>query len=123
MERFLCDEMLARLCRYLRAAGYDAALASDGIRDRVLLQQCQAEARRFLTLDRRICIDDGGQYAELNNRFNRVQLFSGSGRLNARLRAAVGHRVRITGDGFAAQTGHHHADLMVDLRTLAVVRR
>ncbi|MBL8527203.1 MAG: hypothetical protein JNL68_05920 [Burkholderiales bacterium] len=54
MERFLCDEMLARLCRYLRAAGYDAALASDGIRDRVLLQQCQAEARRFLTLDRRI---------------------------------------------------------------------
>jgi uncharacterized protein with PIN domain len=54
MERFLCDEMLAQLCRYLRAAGYDAALARDGIRDRVLLQQCRAEARRFLTLDRRI---------------------------------------------------------------------
>jgi hypothetical protein len=54
MERFLCDEMLARLCRYLRAAGYDAALARDGIRDRDLLRQCQEETRRFLTLDRRI---------------------------------------------------------------------
>jgi len=54
MERFLCDEMLARLCRYLRAAGYDAALARDGVRDRDLLRQCQEEARRFLTLDRRI---------------------------------------------------------------------
>ena len=54
MQRFLCDEMLGQLCRYLRAAGYDAALASDGMRDRVLLQQCQVEDRRFLTLDRRI---------------------------------------------------------------------
>lgn len=54
MERFLCDEMLARLCRYLRAAGYDAALARGGVLDRVLLQQCREEARRFLTLDRRV---------------------------------------------------------------------
>ncbi len=54
MERFLCDEMLARLCRYLRAAGYDSTLARDGVRDRDLLRQCQEEARRFLTLDRRI---------------------------------------------------------------------
>jgi uncharacterized protein with PIN domain len=28
--RFLCDEMLGRLCRYLRAAGYDALLANNG---------------------------------------------------------------------------------------------
>lgn len=54
MERFLCDEMLARLCRYLRAGGYDATLARDGSPDRTLLRQCQEEARRFLTLDRRI---------------------------------------------------------------------
>ena len=81
------------------------------------------EPAYILTLDRRICIDDGGQFAELNNRFNTIQLFSGNRRLNARLRAGVGHRVRITGDGFAAQTGHHHASLVVDLRSLAVVRR
>ena len=54
MERFLCDEMLARLCRYLRAAGYDAALATNGSPDHALLRQCREEARRFLTLDRRI---------------------------------------------------------------------
>lgn len=54
MERFLCDEMLARLCRYLRAAGYDAALATNGSPDHTLLRQCRDEARRFLTLDRRI---------------------------------------------------------------------
>ena len=81
------------------------------------------EPAYILTLDRRICIDDGGQFADLNNRFNQIQLFSGNGRLTARLRAGVGHRVRITGDGFAANTGHHHASLVVDIRTLAVVRR
>lgn len=81
------------------------------------------EPAYILTLDRRICIDDGGQFADLNNRFNQIQLFSGNGRLTARLRAGVGHRVRITSDGFAANTGHHHASLVVDIRTLAVVRR
>ena len=49
--RFLCDEMLGRLCRYLRAAGYDALLANDGRMDRDLLQQCHAEGRYFLTQD------------------------------------------------------------------------
>lgn len=50
MPRFLCDEMLGRLCRYLRAAGYDALLAS-GYSDRELLRQCHAEGRYFLTQD------------------------------------------------------------------------
>jgi len=51
MPRFLCDEMLGRLCRYLRAAGYDALLAREGKSDTGLLQQCHAEGRQFLTLD------------------------------------------------------------------------
>jgi len=49
--RFLCDEMLGRLCRYLRAAGYDALLANNGRMDRELLQQCHTEGRYFLTQD------------------------------------------------------------------------
>jgi uncharacterized protein len=49
--RFLCDEMMGRLCRYLRAAGYDTVLADNGRRDRELLQQCHAEGRHFLTQD------------------------------------------------------------------------
>lgn len=50
--RFLCDEMLGRLCRYLRAAGYDALLAQGGRHDREWLQQCRGEGRYFLTQDR-----------------------------------------------------------------------
>ncbi|MEP7207652.1 MAG: Mut7-C RNAse domain-containing protein [Casimicrobiaceae bacterium] len=52
--RFLCDEMLGRLARYLRAAGYDTDLACDGAPDRDLLVRAESESRRFLTCDRRI---------------------------------------------------------------------
>ena len=51
MPRFMCDEMLGRLCRYLRAAGYDALLAQNGASDAELLRQCRAEGRHFLTQD------------------------------------------------------------------------
>lgn len=49
--RFLCDEMLGRLCRYLRTAGYDALLANGGRGDGELLRQCREEGRYFLTQD------------------------------------------------------------------------
>jgi uncharacterized protein with PIN domain len=49
--RFLCDEMLGRLCRYLRAAGYDTLFANNGHQDRDLLRQCHDEGRYFLTQD------------------------------------------------------------------------
>jgi hypothetical protein len=49
--RFLCDEMLGHLCRYLRAAGYDTLLANNGRTDRELLKLCHDEGRYFLTLD------------------------------------------------------------------------
>ncbi|MBI5449876.1 MAG: hypothetical protein HY940_00810 [Gammaproteobacteria bacterium] len=52
--RFLCDVMLADLCRYLRAAGYDTLLAEAGRPDRELLAQCHAQRRYLLTLDRLI---------------------------------------------------------------------
>ncbi len=51
MPRFLCDEMLGSLCRYLRAAGYDTLLANNGTTDAALLRQCHAEERQFLTQD------------------------------------------------------------------------
>lgn len=52
--KFLCDEMLGRLARYLRAAGYDTALAGEGEPDSALLRRANAEGRWFLTRDRRI---------------------------------------------------------------------
>jgi uncharacterized protein len=52
--RFLCDEMLARLARLLRVAGYDTYLAQDGEPDGPLLRRVKAEARVLLTRDRRL---------------------------------------------------------------------
>lgn len=52
--RFLCDEMLGRLGRYLRAAGYDTAIAAGGLPDAELLRQAREQQRIFLTLDRLI---------------------------------------------------------------------
>lgn len=49
--RFLCDEHLQRLARWLRAAGYDAAL-QPGVDDGVLLARARREGRLLLTLDR-----------------------------------------------------------------------
>jgi uncharacterized protein len=52
--RFLCDEMLARLARLLRAAGYDTALAEPGERDTALLARVRDEARVLVTRDREL---------------------------------------------------------------------
>jgi uncharacterized protein with PIN domain len=50
--RFLCDEMLARLARLLRAAGHDTALAAPSAPDQVLLEQARAQDRWLVTRDR-----------------------------------------------------------------------
>lgn len=50
--RFLCDEMLRRLGRWLRTAGYDTVFAEAGTADRVLVQRAAAEGRILLTRDR-----------------------------------------------------------------------
>jgi uncharacterized protein len=52
--RFLCDEMLSGLGRWLRIAGYDTAIAERGRRDRELVEQAHAEKRILLTRDRRL---------------------------------------------------------------------
>jgi hypothetical protein len=52
--RFLCDEMLGHLCRYLRAAGYDTLFDTNGLPDRELLRQCKEQGRHFLTKDQLI---------------------------------------------------------------------
>ena len=52
--KFLCDEMLHGLARWLRAAGYDTAVAEAGEEDGVLLAQARAEGRWLLTRDRKM---------------------------------------------------------------------
>jgi len=51
-QRFLCDAMLGRLARWLRAAGYDTTLAKGHEIDRDLVRAAIAEERFLLTLDR-----------------------------------------------------------------------
>src|SRR5881227_636705 len=52
--RFLCDEMLLRLARLLRAAGYDTYLAHDGQKDAELMAIARAETRILVTRDKRL---------------------------------------------------------------------
>jgi len=53
-RRFLCDEMLVGLGRWLRIAGYDTVIAARGQSDRELVDQAHAEDRILLTRDRRV---------------------------------------------------------------------
>jgi uncharacterized protein with PIN domain len=52
--KWLCDEMLARLARLLRAAGEDTTLAPSGASDVELLTLAASEGRRIVTRDRRL---------------------------------------------------------------------
>lgn len=58
---FLCDEMLQRLGRWLRAAGYDTAIAAAGTDDRDLVRQAAAEERWLLTRDQHMAVFRNGQ--------------------------------------------------------------
>jgi Mut7-C RNAse domain len=48
--RFLCDEMLVGLGRWLRIAGYDTAIAERRRRDRDLVEQAIAERSRRIVI-------------------------------------------------------------------------
>ena len=54
MQRLICDEMLTRLGRWLRAAGYDTLIAEPGMPDRRLLRQAIDEGRRLISRDRKL---------------------------------------------------------------------
>ena len=50
--RFACDRMLVGVGKWLRAAGYDVAIAAERQDDRDVLRQARAEGRILLTCDR-----------------------------------------------------------------------
>lgn len=52
--KFLCDQMLCGLGKWLRAAGYDTEIATPGIDDRQLLNWAKDEARIVLSCDGRL---------------------------------------------------------------------
>jgi uncharacterized protein with PIN domain len=60
VPRFLCDEMLKGLGRWLRAAGYDTVIAAGGLPDRVIAARCAEEDRVLLTKDRQLAATVSG---------------------------------------------------------------
>lgn len=52
-KRLICDEMLAGLARWLRAAGYDTVLVVNGVDDRALMAEAIDDDRLILTRDRK----------------------------------------------------------------------
>jgi len=58
--RFACDDHLLKLCRWLRAAGYDVAWQR-AVDDAALLRLARAEDRILLTLDRGIARRRGAE--------------------------------------------------------------
>ena len=53
MQRFLCDEMVVRMGKWLRVAGYDTMIAPAGADGRDLLDAAIREDRTLLTRDRK----------------------------------------------------------------------
>jgi hypothetical protein len=80
-----------------------------------------AEERTFiLELPSATCIDDGGDFAAPAERFVTVHVSSRDEELLAVLSAAEGRQVTVSGEGFAAHTGHHHAPLVILADTITV---
>lgn len=52
--KFLCDEMLKGLAKWLRAAGYDTEIANDGETDRALIHRARASGRLLITRDNKL---------------------------------------------------------------------
>ncbi|MCW9014132.1 MAG: Mut7-C RNAse domain-containing protein [Gammaproteobacteria bacterium] len=52
--KFYCDEMLARVGRWLRTAGYNTKIASNALSDRIMLEQAINEGRLLLSRDRKL---------------------------------------------------------------------
>jgi len=52
--KLLCDEMLIKLGRWLRVAGYDTRIAQQGMDDRQIIQLARDEKRCLITRDRKL---------------------------------------------------------------------
>lgn len=73
-----------------------------------------AEESTFIVeLPYAVCIDDGGDFADPSERFVTVHVSGNEDVFLNVLRAAVGRKVIVEGEGFASHTGHHHAPLVV----------
>jgi uncharacterized protein with PIN domain len=71
--KLFCDEMLGRLGRWLRAAGYDTAIAEGRMADAEIVARCIAEARILITRDRHLEARAHGPVRVIRLTANRVE--------------------------------------------------
>lgn len=122
--RWLCDEMLARLARLLRAAGHDTALAHAGTPDEDVLAMALGEDRTLLTRDRRLAeaAGDCGVLLTPDQPLDQARALGGLRRIdwrlapftrclmdNAPLRAATGEEFAAMPDKVRALPGPFNA--------------
>ncbi len=55
--KFLCDQMLVRLGRWLRAAGYDTIIIEESIEDKEIIDRAKKENRFLITRDKRLFLE------------------------------------------------------------------
>jgi hypothetical protein len=79
------------------------------------------EPAYILQLDNPVCAT-GDDFVDANEKVGQVQIFPGDSNATAlfkAMRRLVGRKVRVEGkSAFGAQTGHHHAPLMLPLATI-----
>jgi len=76
------------------------------------------EPTYILAMRSQMCIEDGGQFADPANRFDSVQLFTTDESLWVEIKKLEGKQVHVSGLGFAAHTGHHHAPLILKVESI-----
>ena len=73
----------------------------------------------ILQLPRYICFDDG-EFADGNERFDRVHVHATDKRLAKLLRDAVGRDVTVSGDAMGAHTAYHRAPMVLLVKSVTV---
>lgn len=72
----------------------------------------------ILVLPKSVCIDDGGDFANPDERFTTVHVWSRDPAVHQRLKASIGKVVTITGDGYARNNGLQYAPLVLEAKTV-----
>jgi len=80
----------------------------------------EGERAIILRIDRSICVDDGGEFADPALRFDRIHVW-GAPPIAEGLRRALRGRVQLFGRVFPAHTGHHHAPLVMEVDDIIVI--
>lgn len=69
------------------------------------------------------CADDAGEFLEAQDRFAQVHIAPADTAMERRLEGALGRKVTINGNAFAAHTRHHRRPMVVIAEQLSVIKR